>query len=162
MGGSGSGRWGSRRPVVEHMARIDLVTIWRQYPITRLSKLTSSYTRWNGQRVTAEICFDQTTTRFGGSRLWFVCPSCRQRCRVLFGSWRIACRCCHRLRYGSQIEKRAARARKRPTTTCRPNLRHALEYIRPVGRQVPGARQSLGDRDNAPVRDPVGLNTPKP
>jgi hypothetical protein len=29
------------------MARIDLATIRRQYPVTRLSKLTSSYTRQN-------------------------------------------------------------------------------------------------------------------
>jgi hypothetical protein len=110
MGGSGSGRWGSRKPTAEHMARIDLATIRRQYPVTRLSKLTSSYTRQNGQRVTADIYFDHTTTRFGGSRLWFVCPACRQRCRVLFGSWRIACRRCHRLRYGSQVESRSSRA----------------------------------------------------
>jgi hypothetical protein len=110
MGGSGSGRWGSRKPVAERMVRIDLAALRRQYPITRQNKLTSSYTRQNGQRVTAEIYFDQTTTRFGGSRLWFRCPGCWQRCRVLFGSWRIACRRCHRLRYGSQVESRSDRA----------------------------------------------------
>src|SRR6476620_2061526 len=110
MGGSRSGRWGSRKPVAEHMARIDLATIRRQYPVTHLSKLTSSYTRQNGQRVTAEIYFDSTPTRFGDNRLWFVCPSCRQRCRVLFGTWRIACRRCHRLRYGSQAKTRSDRA----------------------------------------------------
>ncbi len=49
-------------------------------------------------------------TRFGGERLWFSCPGCLTRCRVLFGGARFRCRRCHGVRYRSQGETRADRA----------------------------------------------------
>jgi hypothetical protein len=48
--------------------------------------------------------------RFGGRRLWFRCPLCGRRCRVLYVGRRMGCQVCLRLRYSSQAETRAARS----------------------------------------------------
>jgi hypothetical protein len=56
----------------------------------------------NGQVDVTTVYLEATRTYFGGRRLWFRCPRCEGRCRVLYGTWRIACRRCHRLRYLSQ------------------------------------------------------------
>jgi hypothetical protein len=64
----------------------------------------------NGRRVEATVSLVDTPVHFGGHRLWFSCPSCARRCQILYGSWRIACQRCHRLRYLSQRETKSGRA----------------------------------------------------
>jgi hypothetical protein len=59
------------------------------------------------------ISFDYTQTNFSGRRAWFQCPSCRQRCRILYGGSRFRCRNCHGLVYETQYEPPFARAATR-------------------------------------------------
>lgn len=56
------------------------------------------------EQINEVIPFARTGTNFEGQRLWFLCPSCHRRCRVLYGGRQFRCRCCHRLKYESQYE----------------------------------------------------------
>jgi hypothetical protein len=106
MGGSRSGHWGSRHPLVDSFLRIDLAQVRRDHQIAPGAAMMVSY----GQ-MRSTVYLTQTPMRFGGSRLWFRCPSCGGRCRVLYGSSRrLACWRCQRLRYRSQVEAQADRA----------------------------------------------------
>jgi hypothetical protein len=110
MGGYGSGRWGSRKLTAEGLRRIDLAQVRHQYPITARSEMHTGYRRGNGEKIQATIRFTETATCFGGRRLWFICPSCGHRCRLLF-AWRwLMCRRCCGLRYTSEAETRSDRA----------------------------------------------------
>jgi hypothetical protein len=113
VGGYGSGLWRrSRRPLAETMRRIDLATLRRDEPsLTAGHRLQVSCQRNDGEKVeVANVYLESTRTHFGGRRLWFRCPRCDNRCRVLYGTWRIACLRCHRLRYLSQRETKEDRA----------------------------------------------------
>jgi hypothetical protein len=92
------------------MRRIDLAQSRRSHPIKPGGLFKMRYEWTNGQRVEATVSLVDTPLHFGGRRLWFCCPSCARRCQVLYGSWRIACKSCHRLRYLSQRESRTGRA----------------------------------------------------
>jgi hypothetical protein len=113
MGGHGSGRWGvSRRPLAESMRRIDLATLRRDAPpLTARHTLQIRYYNAADEQVqVTTVYLESTRMYFGGRRLWFRCPRCEGRCRVLYGTWRIACRRCHRLRDCSQRETKEDRA----------------------------------------------------
>lgn len=43
-----------------------------------------------------------TQPHYGGRRPWWLCPSCRRRCRVVYGDRYFACRRCQKLAYPSQ------------------------------------------------------------
>ena len=109
MGGSGSGRWGSLRPIAEGLQRFDLAEYMRRPdavkpPAGCIATISNS-------KISAQIRYTDTATRFGGRRLWMLCPKCDRRCRVLFfGFGRVACRSCFRLRYHSQTMDRIHRA----------------------------------------------------
>ena len=60
-------------------------------------------------RLTAPL----TPTRFGGTRQWFLCPSCKARCRILYGGVQFRCRRCQRLKYETQYEPAFGRAATR-------------------------------------------------
>jgi hypothetical protein len=60
--------------------------------------------RWQNRSELIE--FTTSATRFSGRRLWFKCPGCSQRCRVVFSGAQFACRRCHDLRFRSQYECR--------------------------------------------------------
>ena len=62
------------------------------------------------QDVNDVIPFAWTGTNFNGRRQWFVCPSCKRQCRVIYGGSRYRCRKCHGLKYESQFEDAAGRA----------------------------------------------------
>ena len=49
----------------------------------------------------------------GGNRQWFECPSCRTRCRILYGGAFFRCRRCQGLKYETQYEPPFARAATR-------------------------------------------------
>ena len=36
---------------------------------------------------------------------WFACPSCRRRCRVIYGGARFRCRLCYGAKYESEPDK---------------------------------------------------------
>src|SRR5262245_1290156 len=113
MGGYGSEQWGiSRRPLAEGTLRIDVTEFARKEPsLTDRHTLKVQCRRANCERVeVATIYLESTPMYFGGRRLWFRCPRCDGRCRVLYGTWRFACGRCHRLRYCSQKETKEDRA----------------------------------------------------
>src|SRR5262249_43581798 len=59
---------------------------------------------------------ERTPCRFGGMRAWFLCPlpDCRRRVTTLYvADGEVACRHCHDLRYASQSESAANRARRK-------------------------------------------------
>lgn len=58
------------------------------------------------------VALSETPCHFGGSRKWFLCPSCRRRCGVLYVGRSIACRKCHDLVYASQYEPPRERMRR--------------------------------------------------
>jgi hypothetical protein len=93
MCGSGSGRWGSRRPIAEGLQRFDLAEYTRR-PDAVKPDAGCVATISNG-KISAQIRYTETATRFGGRRPWMLCPRCSRRCRVLFlGFGRVACRRC--------------------------------------------------------------------
>ena len=139
MGGKGSGRWirKSRKMTVESLQAIDIRWLRRQ---GLLQSGRSGMLRWtrNGNFVGSihyiieensiildikdccqvrsrmdakqEIFFSRTPCNFGGHRVWFLCPECRRRCALVYGSGGIfLCRLCHGLTYQSQQESRPAR-----------------------------------------------------
>ena len=110
MGGSGSGRWGSsRRPIAEGLQRFDLAEYLRRPDAVKLNAACIG-TISNG-KISAQIRYTETSTRFGGRRPWMLCPRCSRRCRVVFlGFGKVACRRCFRLRYQSQALDRIGRA----------------------------------------------------
>lgn len=81
---------------------------WIRYRVGASGLHLSYRTREHGQTdwsdVEEDIPFAWTDTNFGGQRRWFQCPSCRGRCRVLYGGALFRCRGCYRLTYASQYE----------------------------------------------------------
>ena len=76
----------------------DGVTLWhgdREEEAGRLIKIVTTKCDFGGKRPWFE-------------RSWFQCPSCRQRCAILYfgGGW--SCRTCFRLKYQSQANPRNA------------------------------------------------------
>ena len=68
-----------------------------------------------------------TPTAFEGQRLWFSCPRCGRRARLLYlppGGRRFLCRTCHRLTYKSQ-QQRNSKLQK--DLACLEKLRAQLE-----------------------------------
>ena len=74
--------------------------------------LTYRY-RVNGgewQDVEQVVRFDRTPCNYGGSRKWFLCPSCSKRVAVLYDAGKyFLCRHCHDLCYTSQQESETDR-----------------------------------------------------
>jgi hypothetical protein len=59
----------------------------------------------NGESISEVIPFVHTATKFGGRRQWFECPSCKRRCRVIYGGRYFRCRKCYGAKYKSQYEQ---------------------------------------------------------
>ncbi len=124
MGGAGSGRrrTGSKN---HDLCRLDLAQIRGTLPLS--SGVSGSIT-WNNSRSRATSYFSATdeglqisdhpdesrsssrqniefassTTSFGGRRLWFKCPKCHSRCRVLFKASQWLCGRCSSIHYPTQ------------------------------------------------------------
>jgi hypothetical protein len=89
MGGYGSGMWRvSRRPLAETMRRIDLATLRRDAPpLTARHTLQIKYYNTADEQVQlTTVYLESMRMYFGGRRLWFRCPRCEGRCRVLYGT----------------------------------------------------------------------------
>lgn len=65
------------------------------------------------------IYLSRVACRFGGSRPWFICPWCHKRVGAVYFNTVPACRKCSHLRYDSQREQSADRARRRARKTRR-------------------------------------------
>ncbi len=65
--------------------------------------------RFGAETVRWAVQVTATAPHYGGVRLWWLCPLCRRRCRMLYappGSTVLACRFCHGLNYASQRNSR--------------------------------------------------------
>jgi hypothetical protein len=97
------------------MRCIDLVQVQRIHGRRRPGAheaLQISYQRRDGVQVKVLVSLTETVTPFGSCRLWFRCPSCGRRCRVLYAGPVVKCRLCFGLRYSSQSETRLNRANR--------------------------------------------------
>lgn len=92
------------------------------------------------QRINEVICIVTTPSHFGGQRHWFECPSCANRCRVIYGGSHFRCRQCHGARYLSQYESEPIRISRR-----RWRIRRKLE-------ELVGKPWALGLDDGFPAR----------
>lgn len=64
--------------------------------------------------ISQSIYIDRTACHLGGTRCWWLCPTCGRRVAVLYGPGRhYACRHCFRLTYASQRETADDRAARR-------------------------------------------------
>jgi len=130
MGGYGSGRRGGKSKVSE-LLRLD-VRHWQrggtlrpgfagnwqwsrrgevhasiQYRVEEnavrlIYKVRGQGEEW--QDMDYRVVLERTPCHYGGSRVWFRCPSCNRRVAVIYGGKVFACRHCHRLAYDCQHE----------------------------------------------------------
>jgi len=73
----------------------------------------SSYWSDTKREYDYAVQLKRTPSKVGGERVWFECPRCHQRVRMLYippGGGRFACRRCHDLAYSSQHQSRTHRA----------------------------------------------------
>jgi hypothetical protein len=59
------------------------------------------------------VPLSETSANFGGTRQWFQCLSCRNRCRIIYGGAYFRCRKCYKLKYETQYEPPYGRAASR-------------------------------------------------
>ena len=69
----------------------------RQLHIRSLPEGVEGFVRVDGVHVYIE----RTACNLGGSRAWFLCPTCNRRCAILYP---VKCRLCLRLHYASEHE----------------------------------------------------------
>jgi len=91
------------------------------------------------QAMEYPVCLDWTPCRYGGERVWFLCPArgCGRRVAILYGGSVFACRDCHALAYPSQREahydRKASRADK-----IREKLGWPIGILNPTGGKPKG------------------------
>ena len=131
MGGYGSGRRPTRNNgTVSDMRRLDVrkmkregclepgasggagagaatVKRWRPSVITpclmRYGWCTASANGAGARGMDYRVGLEWTPCNYGGSRVWFRCPSSHRRVAVIYGGKVFACRHCHRLAYDCQL-----------------------------------------------------------
>lgn len=88
--------------------------------------------------VEQPVLMDHTPCTYGGTRCWWVCPSCSRRVAILYGHGKLyACRHCYRLAYASQREAADDRARRQAD-----NIRRRLGW--PAGIANPDGDKPKG------------------
>lgn len=104
-------------------------------------------TEW--QDVEQAISLDRTSCAFGGTRPWWLCPSCGRRVAVLYGPGKLyACRHCCKLAYSSQSETISDRAMRR-ADKIRRRLGWPMGIGNPKGFKPRGMHWGTYDRLNA-------------
>jgi len=134
MGGFGSGRSGWR-PTEDQFLRLDVRMLNRKGMLRPGVTGTMHWSREGeavgsiqihataaevrliytsaGLALDYPVHLDRTTCNLGGSRPWFLCPSCCRRVAVLFGGGRFLCRYCRNLAYSVENEDRLTRMFRR-------------------------------------------------
>jgi hypothetical protein len=74
-------------------------------------RLRYTITKKSGEKhkMNYRVYLTTTECNYGGKRYWFLCPSCTERCRILYlhpTGYRFTCRTCNNLTYASQQEGR--------------------------------------------------------
>lgn len=101
------------------------------------------------QDVEQPIYLDHTSCAFGGTRPWWLCPSCGRRVAVLYGPGRLyACRHCCELAYSSQRETISDRAMRR-ADKIRRQLGWPIGIGNPKGSKPRGMHWRTFERLNA-------------
>jgi hypothetical protein len=72
-------------------------------------RLRYTLTKKSGEKhdMNYRVYLTTTECNYGGKRYWFLCPSCTERCRILYlhpTGYRFTCRICNNLTYPSQQE----------------------------------------------------------
>lgn len=114
------------------------------------NQITLDY-RWShgdsSAHVTSGIELEQTACNFGGSRTWFLCPTCGARVAIIYVGRFVSCRTCARLVYPSQSQDAIGRSWRRTLMIERrmgvPDGR-SWDFRRPKG-----MRRATFDRLNA-------------
>ena len=104
--------------------------------------------RWGGKDgtdVAERVAIFRTPCHYGGSRPWFACPRCWQRCAILYLAGRPKCRRCARLVYPSQSADATARSWQR-TLQILQRLGQADEWPHGVPRRPKGMRRATYER----------------
>src|SRR5262245_48275685 len=115
MGGRNSGPHRSERLHEDRSTRYDVREFQQQAKAERWpdgTRRTLSYRALHtGKIISVTVRLAFTAGRFGGRRVWFVCPGCARRVRLLFGGsphvskpYGIACSKCQKIAYASNLE----------------------------------------------------------
>lgn len=80
--------------------------------------------------VTEFIPLQFSACRYGGSRLWFICPKCGKRVAIIYVDTVVACRSCLGLRYQSEYEDDISRLQSKVRKIFD---RIGHDYARPKG-----------------------------
>lgn len=70
-------------------------------------RISYTLTTWDKKKmdIDTEVKCEWTSCYYGGSRRWFVCPSCGRRVGVLYMGAGVACRQCWRMTYPCQQDR---------------------------------------------------------
>lgn len=80
--------------------------------------------------VTEFVPIQLSTCRYGGVRLWFICPKCGKRVAIIYVDTVVACRGCLELHYQSEYEDDISRLQSK-TRKIFDRISH--NYVRPKG-----------------------------
>lgn len=90
------------------------------------------------ENVKQVVYLDHTPCTYGGTRPWWLCPSCHRRVAVIYAAGKLyACRFCHHLPYACQHESYGDRAARR-ADKIRRRLRWKLGIFNPRGSKPKG------------------------
>ena len=123
------------------------------FGITRLADASAEVRATSSNRGVEnllQVKLTFSTLPGGRQRVWWSCPSCERRCRVLYGWPHLQCRLCADLRYASQLEtgpwrplarrnklrSRLSRAPNAYDFPRRPKGMHRATYARHLRRDV--------------------------
>jgi hypothetical protein len=101
------------RPVANIQIRVELERVVLLYR-------HRSHREAEWQEVEQAIDLEHTPCNIGGTRCWWLCPRCRRRVAIFYGSGKLyACRHCYQLGYACQKEGRSDRSARRADTIRR-------------------------------------------
>jgi hypothetical protein len=134
MGGLGSGWRCNSKATTSGYDRLDVrnwqrnglllpgrLFVHRQWSVEVLASQSARPDRINlihrPRGLGCPISLEWTSCNYGGFRPWFVCPACRRRVAILYGTFAFACRRCRNLAYDSQQDSGWNRSLRRARTT---------------------------------------------
>jgi len=127
-----------------------IVTLFRD----RLETCYFTGSATNPREIKDVICLEKVSANYGGQILYFKCPCCDRRSRILYLHWQhFKCRICAKLNYPSQQERG-------PKTTAykMKKLLKRLEYERLIPFDDPEKLELFDIADCCPPR-PKGMHT---